>query len=134
MRSKSFFLLLALVTTVALAQNRGKGPMFHYDPSTEATITGTIEKVQTLDSMCHSGTHLTVKTSGGSQEVALGPTQFLTDQKVELKNGDQVQIVGAKANTRRGETFIARKITSGDKTVTLRDDKGVPNWPRGMCR
>lgn len=134
MRSKSLFLLIALVTTVTLAQNRGKGSMFHYDPSTETTITGTIEKVETLDTMCHSGTHLTVKTSAGSQEVALGPTQFLTNQKLELKNGDQVQIVGAKANTRHGETFIARQITSGDKTVTLRDDKGVPNWPRGMCR
>jgi hypothetical protein len=41
--------------------------------------------------------------------------------------GDQVQVVGAKANTRRGEMFVARQIISGDKTVTLRDDKGTPS-------
>lgn len=136
MKSKSLLFLLALVTTVALAQNQGKGqgPMSRYDPSTEATITGTIEEIQTLDTMCHSGTHLTVKTDKGNTEVALGPTKFLADQKFELKKGDQVQIVGAKANTRRGEMFMARQVTSGGKTVTLRDDKGMPSWPRGMCR
>ncbi|MGZ4874379.1 MAG: hypothetical protein ACXV5R_04330 [Candidatus Angelobacter sp.] len=136
MKSKSLLLLLALVATFALAQTRGKGqgPMPRYDPSTEATITGTIEEIQTLDTMCQSGTHVTVKTDKGNTEVALGPTEFLADQKLELKKGDQVQIVGAKANTRRGEMFMARQITSGDKTVTLRDDKGMPSWPRGMCR
>jgi hypothetical protein len=134
MKGKSVLLLLALMTTVALAQSRGKGQGPMYDPSTETTITGTIEEIQTLDSMCQSGTHLTLKIDKGNSEVALGPTKFLTDQKLELKKGDQVQIVGAKANTRRGEMFVARQITSGGKTVTLRDDKGVPAWPRGLCR
>ena len=134
MKSKSLLLLIALAASVALAQNRGKGQGPMYDPSTEATITGTIEQIQTLDMMCQSGTHLTVKTDKGNTEVALGPTKFLADQKLELKKGDQVQIVGAKANTKRGEMFVARQVTNGGKTVTLRDDKGVPNWPRGMCR
>jgi hypothetical protein len=134
MKSKSLLLLLALVATVALAQNRGKGQGPMYDPSAEATITGTIEEIQALDMMCQSGTHLTVKTDKGNTEVALGPTKFLADQKLELKKGDQVQIVGAKANTKRGEMFVARQVTNGGKTVTLRDDKGVPSWPRGMCR
>ena len=136
MKSKALVLLLALVTAVAMAQPQGKGqgPMFRYDASTEATITGTIAEIQTLDSMCQSGTHITVTTDKGNTEVALGPTKFLADQKLELKKGDQVQVVGAKANTRRGEMFVARQISSGGKTVALRDDKGTPSWPRGTCR
>lgn len=136
MKRKSLLLLLSLVATVALAQTRGngQGPMFRYDPSSETTISGTIEEIQTLDSMCQSGTHLTIKTKKGNTEVALGPTKFLADQNLELKKGDQVQILGAKANTRREEMFVARQITSGGKTVTLRDDKGVPSWPAGTCR
>lgn len=136
MKRKSLLLSMTLLAAVALAQNRGKGqgPMFRYDPSTETTITGTIEEIQTLDSMCQSGTHLTVKTDKGNKEVALGPTKFLADQKLELKKGDQVQILGANANTRRGEMFVARQITSSGKTVTLRDDKGMPSWPAGTCR
>lgn len=136
MKTKTLVLLLALVTAVATAQPQGKGqgPMFRYDASTEATITGTIEEIQTLDSMCQSGTHITIKTDKGNTEVALGPSKFLADQKLELKKGDQVEVVGAKANTRRGEMFVARQISSGGKTVTLRDDKGTPTWPRGTCR
>jgi hypothetical protein len=136
MKRKSLLMLLALATTVALAQGpgMGQGPMSRYDASKEVTITGTIETIQTLDSICQSGTHLTVKTDKGNTEVALGPTKFLADQKLELKKGDKVQIVGANANTRHGEMFVARQITSGEKTLTLRDDKGVPSWPRGMCR
>jgi len=108
--------------------------MFRYDSSIETTIAEAIEEIQTLDSMCQSGTHLTLKTDKGNTEVALGPTKFLADQKLELKKGNQVQIVGAKTNTRRGEMFVARQVTSSGKTVTLRDDKGVPSWPAGTCR
>jgi hypothetical protein len=119
---------------MAQPQGKGQGPMFRYDASTEATITGTIAEIQILDSMCQSGTHITIKTDKGSTEVALGPSKFLADQKFELKKGDQVEVVDAKANTRRGEMFVARQISSGGKTVTLRDDKGTPSWPRGTCR
>lgn len=136
MKSKTLVLLLALATAVAIAQpqHKGQGPMFRYDASTEATITGTVAEIQTLDSMCQSGTHITVKTDKGNTEVALGPAKFLGDQKFELKKGDQVQLVGAKANTRHGEMFVARQISSGGKTVTLRDESGTPSWPRGTCQ
>lgn len=134
MKGKTLFLLLALAATVALAQGRGRGPMFSYDPSTEATITGTIEEINTTGAMCRSGSHVIVKTDKGNLEVALGPNKFLADQNLNLKKGDQVQIVGAKATTGRGEIFIAREITSAGKTVTLRDAQGVPSWPRGMCQ
>ncbi len=75
MKRKSLLFLLTLVATVALAQTRGngQGPMFRYDPSTETTITGTIEEIQTLDSMCQSGTHLTVKTDKANTEVSPWP-------------------------------------------------------------
>jgi hypothetical protein len=129
-------LLSAFIVAVALAQGHGKGPgpMSRYDPSTETTIKGTIEEVKTLDTMCQAGTHLVLKTDKGNVEVGLGPSKFLADQKLELKKGDQVQVIGAKANTRLGEMFMARQITSGGKTVTLRDEKGMPAWQRDLCR
>ena len=75
-----------------------------------------------------------VKTDTTEMEVGLGPAQFLKDQKLELKKGDTVEVIGATATTSRGKIFIARQITTGGKTVTLRDEKGTPAWPRGMCR
>lgn len=136
MRNRVLLLITVLAVASALAQTQGKGPGpgFQYDPSTETTISGTIEQINQVDAMCHDGTHVVIKTDKGNVEAGLGPTQFLTDQKLELKKGDTIQITGAKASTRRGEMFIARQVTSDGKTVTLRDEKGVPAWPRGMCR
>jgi hypothetical protein len=136
MKGKRVFFLFALLTTMTallLAQGRGNGQGPRYDPAAETTLTGTIENIETLDVMCHTGTHIIVKTDKGNIEVALGPAKFLNDQKFELKRAEQVQVVGAKTNTRNGEMFVARQITSGDKKLTLRNDQGVPVWPRGMC-
>lgn len=136
MKINRLLFALLMAATLVFAQGRGKGagPMTPYDPSAETSISGTVEEVTTMDVMCHAGTHVVVKTEKGSTEAALGPTQFLTDKKLELKKGDQVQIIGAKANTQHGEMFVARQITSSGKTITLRDEKGTPLWPRGMCR
>ena len=134
MKTKTLLVIFALTAVAAFAQGYGKGQGPMYDPATETNISGTIESVNQMQGGMCSGTHLTLKTDKGNVEVGLGPSQFLADQKLDLKKGDTVQLIGSKTNTRRGEMFIARQITSGAKTVTLRDEKGVPAWPAGTCR
>ena len=136
MKIKTVLLILALAVTSAMAQGggRGRGPGYSYDPSTETKITGSIEQIKTTDTMCHTGTHLMVKTDTAETEVGLGPAHFLKDQKLELKRGNSVEVIGALATTKQGKVFIARQIATGGKTVSLRDEKGTPAWPRGMCR
>lgn len=137
MKAKALLLVVALAVATAAAQRgggMGQGPGYKYDPGAETKLTGTIEQINTVDSMCKTGTHLTLKTDTGNTEIALGPSQFLKDQALQLKKGDRVEVTAAKATTRRGEMFIARQITAGDKTITLRDEKGIPAWPRGSCR
>jgi len=136
MKANSLLLILVLAIASAVAQRggMGPGPGFKYDASAETRFTGTIEQINTMNSACHTGTHLVLKTDKGDVEVALGPSQFLEDQKLELKKGQTVDVVGAKATTGRGEIFITRQITTAGKTVNLRDEKGIPSWPRGMCR
>lgn len=138
MKANSLLLILALGVATAVAQRggMGPGPGFKYDASAETKLTGTIEQINTIDAMCHTGTHLVLKTDKGNVEVGLGPAQFLEDQKLELKKGQTVEVVGAKTTMGmgHGEMFVARQITTAGKTVTLRDEKGVPAWPRGTCR
>lgn len=137
MKAKALLIFMALAVAAALAQKgggMGQGPGVKYDPSTETKLTGTIEQINTVDSMCKTGTHLTLKTDTGNMEIALGPSQFLKDQALQLKKGDKIEVTGAKATTRRGEMFIARQITADGKTVTFRDEKGIPAWPRGSCK
>ena len=149
MRIKALILVVALAVATAVAQGgsrgpgggpggqgcmgqggMGQGPGFKYDPSAETRLTGSIEEINTVGGM---GTHMVLKTNQGNVEVALGPSQFLKDQSLQLNKGDRVEVTGAKTTTRRGEMFIARQITSGGKTVTLRNEKGVPAWSNGMC-
>jgi hypothetical protein len=138
MKVKAILVLLAIAVSTAVAQRgggMGPGPRTQYDASKETKITGTIEEIKTMDTMCAAGTHLVVKTETGNVEVGVGPSQFLQEKKLDLKKGDKVEILGAKTQTRRmGEIFVARQITSGDQTLTLRDEKGIPAWPRGLCR
>jgi len=133
-RNIYFLLAWIMITTVVFAQGRGRGQGPRYDASAEATFSGTVQEIKTLDAMCHSSTHIILKTEQGNTEVALGPSKFLADQKLQLSKNDQVQVVGAKVNTRRGEMFVARQITAGGKELTLRNGNGVPVWPRSMCR
>jgi hypothetical protein len=101
MKIKTVLLILALAVTTAMAQGggRGRGPGYKYDASTEIKITGSIEQINTTDTMCHTRTHLMVKTDTTEMEVGLGPAQFLRDQKLELKKGDTVEVIGATATT-----------------------------------
>ncbi len=140
MKLKALLMIVALAVATALAQRggmgpgggMGQGPGFKYDPAAETKLTGPIEEIKTLGGC--AGTHLVVNTDQGKVEVALGPSQFLKDQALQLNKGDQVEVTGVKTTMRRGDIFIARQITSGSKTVTLRDAKGVPAWPRGICQ
>lgn len=156
MRTKAILLIVAVAMATAVAQRggtgpgggpagqgcmgqggmgqggMGQGPGFKYDPSTETRLNGSIEEINTRGG--GMGTHLVVKTNQGNVEVALGPSRFLKDQSLQLNKGDRIEVTGAKTTTRRGEMFIARQITSAGKTVTLRDEKGVPAWSNGMCR
>lgn len=137
MERKAILFLLAIAVSTAMAQRgggMGPGPGMRYDASKETKITGTIQDIKTVDGMC-TGTHLIVKTETGDMEVGLGPSQFLDEKKLQLKKGDKVEVLGANVeHGPMGPIFVARQITADKQTVTLRDEKGVPEWPRGMCR
>ena len=136
LKNKAVVVIMVLAVAAAVAQGpgRGRGMGPNYDPSAETKLTGTIEEIKTMDSMCQTGTHVVIKNDQGSTEVALGPAQFLKDQSVTMKKGDRIEVTGAKTTTGMGEFFIARQVVVGGKTLTLRDEKGVPAWPRGSCR
>jgi hypothetical protein len=127
----------ALVAAPALAQGRKGGGMGmgmgspRHDTATEATVTGTVEEVQTQQGrMRGTGLHLAVKTATGVLDVHVGPTRWLADQKFEFAKGDALEIVGSKVTVDGNEAFLARQIKKGEQTLTLRNEKGMPKWSR----
>ena len=129
--------LAAMVSPAGFAQTTG-GPgrrTPRYDPSTEITVKGTVEDViQQTGRRGMPGTHLTVKTDNEVLNVLLGPASFLAAQKFEFAKGDQIELTGSKIKIAGADAIVAREVKRGDKTLTLRNAQGIPQWSRGRRR
>ena len=118
--------VLLLATSAGLAQKvKDTGPK--YDSANEVKIKGVIEEIREVPGN-FEGTHLVVKTDTGTVLVHVAPAPFLKEIDTSFAKGDQIQVVGAKAPGATEEEILAREITVGTNTTTLRDDKGVPVW------
>lgn len=117
--------LLLAVATPAVAQKKETSPK--YDVSTETTIKGTVEELKEVDNN-KGDIHLIVKTSSGNYEVCMCPQKFLDEMELQIKKGDEVNVIGSKVKDGEKELVLAREITSGNNSLTLRDKKGAPVW------
>jgi hypothetical protein len=107
--------------------NGKRAPM--YNPSTEMTVTGTVEEVAHPGGW--GGTHLTLKTEKGTLDVHLGPSRFLAEKQFTFAKGDRIEVTNSKVAYAGGDALAARVVKRGDKTLTLRDSSGIPRWSRG---
>ncbi len=98
-----------------------------YDVANQVKIKGVIDDIHETPG-AFEGTHLVVKTDTGTVLVQLAPADFLKEIDASFKKGDQIEVVGAKNMGTEGEEILAREITIGNNTTTLRDDSGVPVW------
>jgi hypothetical protein len=115
-----------LLLSAAWAQTASKtGPK--YDVKNEVKIKGAVQEVHEVPGP-FEGIQLVVKTEAKTVLVHVAPSEFLKEMDTSFKVGDQVEVVGCKAPDATGEEILAREITVGQNTATLRDDKGVPVW------
>lgn len=116
----------AWLTTAAWAQTASKtGPK--YDVKNEVKIKGAVEEVRDVPGPS-GGTNLVVKTDTKTVVVLVGPTAFLKDIDATFNKGEQVEVIGCRASDATEDEILAREITVGQNTTTLRDDKGIPIW------
>jgi hypothetical protein len=103
-----------------------------YDPSTEATMKGTVEEVMqpTRGQRMRMGTHLVLKTGADTTQVILGPTAYIASKGFTFAKGDTVEVTGSKLTRNQTNYIIARQVVKGGKTLTLRDKEGTPLWAR----
>jgi hypothetical protein len=124
--------LLIILPVVAQGPggNGRRAPM--YNPSTEMTVTGTVEEVQhRTRGSGWGGTHLTLRTEKGTLDVHLGPSSFLAEKQFTFAKGDRIEVTGSKVSYAGGDGLVARVVNRGDKTLTLRGSSGIPLWSRG---
>jgi hypothetical protein len=81
-----------------------------------------------------TGLHATLRANDkGVLPIHLGPTIYLTKQKVKLLIGDKVKITGSKVSISTVPTILAASVVKGTDTLALRDANGLPLW-RGIRR
>lgn len=118
-------LLLASCQQVFAQKSGNTGPK--YDVTKQVKIKGVIEDIHET-SGTYEGTHLLVKTDTGTVLVQVAPAAFLKDIDASFNKGEEIQVVGAQNVGTEGEEVLAKEITVGNNTTTLRDDSGVPVW------
>jgi hypothetical protein len=98
-----------------------------YDPKAEITFKGTIEDYHESQMRGdHPGLHLIVKTETETIEVHACPVRFMKELDFALDKGDEVTVVGSRPGGTG--TVVAREITKGQTTLTLREKSGAPIW------
>jgi hypothetical protein len=102
---------------------RGFGPA--YDAAHEITFSGTIQDVVSQHvAGSPAGIHLLVAGPQGVVDAHVGP--FLSKEtKESLQAGMPVRIVGAMSLQEGKNYLLARELTVGGSTVTVRSERGV---------
>lgn len=137
MYTRRMLLLLAGFSLLAFAQSgggQGQGRNVpRYDPSTEATFKGTVERVEEVDhpGFRGKGLHAMLKTDQGMFDVHIGPASFVAKEQLTIAKGDELEVVGSKVKHDGSDAIIARTVKKGGKTTTLRNQKGIPLWSAG---
>jgi hypothetical protein len=102
-----------------------------YDAKTETTFAGAIQEVKEVPGTRRgTGTHLIVKGETETQEIHVGPTWYLNQQKYSFAKGDQIEVLGSKVKYQGADIIVARQIKKGGSTWTLRNEQGIPLWSR----
>jgi hypothetical protein len=123
--------LAACLASSALAQGVGRTRRI-YNPSTETTVKGTVEKVTEITGRrAWNGVHLTLKSDDQTYGVHVGRSDYVSGKGFAFSAGDQIEVTGSKVELGGAETIIAREIKKDGKTLTLRDSQGIPKWSGG---
>jgi len=120
---------LSTVTTFAYGQGAAKPSPPKYDTATEATLKGSVETFKLVPPDGPKAVaYLVMKSGESSLDVYLCPKSFLDDMGVVFKAGDAIQLVGSKITQAGADLTLAREVTRGGDTLTLRFKDGKPAW------
>jgi hypothetical protein len=100
-----------------------------YNPSAEVRMSAVITGVRQVPAGSPmAGVHLTVQAKTGTADVYLGPADFIKIFKTNFPAGAPVEIIGSRVTAAGGEVILAREVTEGPTSITLREFTGAPVW------
>jgi hypothetical protein len=108
----------------------GAGYMVLFDPSSMATVEGTVVRVHQVPSpkVWLTSVHALVRTKHGDVSVNLGPSWFLDNQELHLTVDDRISVTGSRVKANGVESLIAVTVTRNEEVLQLRATDGTPVW------
>jgi DNA/RNA endonuclease YhcR with UshA esterase domain len=103
-----------------------------YDAKTVETITGKVLSVENTTPAKKRGywVDLTLQTGNGTIAVQLGPDWYIHKQTPRIEVDDMITVTGSRVTIDGKSAVVAANITKGNQLLKLRDNNGVPFWPR----
>jgi hypothetical protein len=103
-----------------------------YDPKTVETIGGKVLSIEKTTPAKRRGywVDLMLQTENETIEVQLGPAWYIDKQATRIEPNDTITVTGSRVALDGRSAIIAADITKGTELLKLRDDNGIPLWPR----
>jgi hypothetical protein len=123
----SHLLNLAAVTFLTASAFAQAPPK--YDPATEGTFKGIVQELKFVPpSGGKPVAYLVMKSGTDAVQIFLCPKKFLDDMGIVFKADDEIEVVGSKIKQDGADLTLAREVTKGGDTLTLRFKDGKPAW------
>jgi len=104
-----------------------------YDARAEYVVKATVAGIKTHQSvMGYEDMHVILTTTVGDMEAHLGPVGYLAKRGFELRPGDEIVVTGCKTTWEDHPVIVARSLKVGSRSLTLRNLKGKPVWPKNL--
>jgi hypothetical protein len=115
-----------LLALSGIASSALMSPAPVYNPFKEVRVAAVVAGIQEAPANSPlPGVHLTTQTD---VDVYLGPSKFLEKFKTDIPIGAGIEVTGSTVKMGDSEVFLAREVTKGNTTITLRDELGAPVW------
>src|SRR5262245_5855474 len=103
-----------------------------YDPKTVETIGGRVLSVEKTTPTKKRGYWIDVmlQTGTGTIPVQLGPAWYIDKQMPRIEPNDTITVTGSRLNLDGRLAIVAAEITKGNELLKLRENNGIPFWPR----
>src|SRR5487761_1985920 len=122
-------LMTSSVSIAGTAKDPAPPPEPKYDTAAVIDVTATVAATREVpkgNSM--AGLHLAVQIGSENLDVYVGPSEFVKIFEVTFHKGDSIHLVGSKVTFQDSPVVLARDITIGSITLSLRDNAGEPLW------
>lgn len=108
----------------------GAGYMALFNPSSMATVDGTVVRLHQVPSprVWLTSVHALLRTKHGEVSVNLGPSWFLDNQELHLAVDDRISVTGSRVKVNGVESLIAVEVRRNEEVLQLRATDGTPVW------